>query len=83
VDPITADPETVEWLAAHTQTDARQVRAELDVAFRRRVFVVDELLEAGVDGPALLDGTLRLTALSEADARELIADRRRIRSKPD
>ena len=81
--PTTLDPAIVEWLATHTQTDARQVREELDVALRRRVFVVDELLEAGFTGPALLDGVVRLTALSEADARELIAARRRIRSHPD
>ena len=73
--PVDPDPDTVGWLAAQTHTDARQVEEELELASRRRVFVVDELLEAGFTGPALLGGVVRLTALPEADARRLIAER--------
>ena len=40
---------------------------------RRRAFVVDELLEAGLTGAELLDLVVRLTGLDEASARALIA----------
>jgi len=74
--PASPDPATVEWLASETHTDARQVRDELDLGSRRRIFVVDELLDAGFTGPALLECVVRLTALGEDDARRLIAARR-------
>jgi len=74
--PADPDQDTVAWLAAQTHTDTRQVQEELELASRRREFVVDELLDAGFTGPALLGGVVRLTALDEADARRLIAERR-------
>jgi hypothetical protein len=74
--PASLDPATVEWLAAQTHTDARQVRDELELGSRRRVFVVDELLDAGFTGRALLEGVVRLTALGADDARTLIETRR-------
>jgi hypothetical protein len=74
--PASLDPATVEWLASQTHTDARQVRDELELGARRRIFVVDELLDAGFIGPALLEGVIRLTALGKDDARTLIETRR-------
>lgn len=64
-----------EWLAAATGTDVEQVHRELEEGERRRIFVADELIDAGFTGPALLDGVMRLTGLDDAQARALIAER--------
>lgn len=64
-----------EWLAAATGVDVDQVHREREEGERRRIFVADELIEAGYTGPALLDGVMRLTGLDEAEARALIARR--------
>lgn len=67
--------ELAAWLAAQTHTDAEQVEAELEAGERRRAFVVDELLEAGVTGSELLEFVMRLTGLESARAQALIAAR--------
>lgn len=74
-DPIASEPGLADWLAAATHEDRATVAAELAVAARRRAFVVDELVEAGFSGAAILDGVMRLTGLAAEDARALIASR--------
>jgi hypothetical protein len=70
------DDEAVdEWLAAATGVDVEQVHREREEGERRRIFVADELIEAGFTGPPLLDGVMRLTGLDEAEARALIERR--------
>jgi hypothetical protein len=74
-DPIASHPELADWLADATHADRDTVADELEFAARRRAFVVDELVEAGFSGAALLDGVMRLTGLAASDARALIATR--------
>ena len=66
-----------EWLAAATGSDPEVVRRELAEGDRRRIFVADELIDAGFEGAALLEGVMRLTGLDEAQAQRLIAGRSR------
>jgi hypothetical protein len=66
------------WLAAATDGDLARVETELAEGERRRAFVVDELLEAGFTGHALLDLVLRLTGVGPAEAEALIAARERL-----
>jgi hypothetical protein len=68
-----------EWLAAATGVDVEQVHREREEGERRRIFVADELIEAGYTGSALLDGVMRLTGLDEAEARALIERREKDR----
>jgi hypothetical protein len=70
------DQELAAWLAARIGAPLDEVERGLDEGTRRRAFVVDELLEAGVAGAELLDFVVRLTGLDEAGARALIAARR-------
>ncbi len=78
MDPV--DPELSTRLAAQSDTDVEQVRAELEIGERRRVFVVDELVEAGFTGSELLDLIVRLTGLDGAGAEALIAARAELAS---
>jgi hypothetical protein len=73
VNPEEADVH--EWLAAATGSDPEDVSRELAEGERRRIFVADELIDAGFSGGALLDGVMRLTGLDEAGAQRLIASR--------
>jgi hypothetical protein len=68
-----AEHEAAEWLADKTGAPLEEVERELDEGARRRDFVVNELVEAGVTGPELLDLVVRLTGVDEAAARDLIA----------
>jgi hypothetical protein len=68
-----ADRDVVAWLATRTGMPADQVEQGLSDGDRRRAFVVDELLEAGMRGHELLHFVVRLTGLDEAEARSLIA----------
>jgi hypothetical protein len=76
-DPIASEPGLADWLAAATDADRGTVAEELELAARRRAFVVDELVDAGFSDAAVLDGVMRLTGLSAEDARLLIASRSR------
>jgi hypothetical protein len=67
--------ELATWLAARTGTSVDQAERGLEEGERRREFVVDELVEAGVTGAELLGLVVRLTGLGEAEARGLIAAR--------
>jgi hypothetical protein len=71
-DPVFSDPDLAQWLARATGTELEVVVRELREAALRRSFVVDELLEAGLAGPVLLDAVLRLTGVSLGDARALV-----------
>ena len=75
-DKTPADEDLAAWLAAESGTPLDQVTRGLEEGTRRREFVVEELLEAGVTGAELLGLVVRLTGLDEAEARELIAARR-------
>ena len=78
----TSNQELARWLAATTGSDQAEVVRELEAGLGRRIFVVDELLEAGFEGAELLDYVIRLTGLEQNEALRLIDDRRR-RSAPD
>ena len=67
------DQEVVAWLAARTGAPPADVEHDLEEGARKRAFVVDELIEAGVTGTELLDLVVRLTGVDEATARSLIA----------
>lgn len=67
------DRELAAWLAAEIDAPLDEVEHGLDEGARRRAFVVDELLEAGVRGAELLEFVVRLTGLDEPSARALIA----------
>ena len=69
------DHELASWLAATTGDDVDQVERELDEGERRRSFVVDELIDAGLAGSELLRLTLRLTGLAATESAALIAER--------
>jgi hypothetical protein len=71
----TPDRDSVAWLAAATGDDLADVAAELELGARRRVFVVDELLDAGFRDGELQDLVIRLTGLDSGQARELIRAR--------
>jgi hypothetical protein len=66
----------IRWLAETTGLDVRDVEAGLAEGDLRRRVVVDELIEAGLAGPELLDLVMRLTGLPRDDAIELIAAER-------
>ena len=66
----------IRWLAETTGVDVGEVEAGFEAGDRRRKIVVDELLEAGIEGPELLDLVIRLTGLSREEAVELIATER-------
>lgn len=63
------------WLAQATGVNAEQIHRELEEGLRRREFVCDELIDAGFSPAAVLDGLVRLTGLTEAQARQLMAER--------
>jgi hypothetical protein len=72
------------WLADATGEDSTHVAAELELGERRRVFVVDELADAGYAGAELLGYVMRLTGLDEREARGLIEERdREVRASSD
>ena len=73
MEEIPPDEELAAWLASRTGAPLDEVERELGEGARRRAFVVDELLEAGLTGAELLDLVVRLTGLDEASARALIA----------
>jgi hypothetical protein len=77
-----AGDDSAAWLAAATGSDPTEVAAELDEGARRRVFVVDELLDAGYRDGELLELVERLTGLDDGQARALIADRERFADQP-
>src|SRR2546425_10299794 len=77
-----AGDDSAAWLAAATGRDPTDVAAELDEGARRRVFVVDELLDAGYRDGELLELVERLTGLDDGQARALIADRERFADQP-
>ena len=66
----------IRWLAETTGLDVGEVEAGFEAGDRRRKIVVDELLEAGIEGPELLDLVIRLTGLSREESVELIATER-------
>jgi hypothetical protein len=66
----------IRWLAETTGLDVREVEAGFEEGERRRRVVVDELLEAGLEGQELLDLVIRLTGLPLEEAVELIAAER-------
>jgi len=66
----------IRWLAETTGLDVGEVEAGFEAGERRRKIVVDELLEAGIEGPELLDLVIRLTGLPREEAVELIAAER-------
>ena len=66
----------IRWLAETTGLDVRDVEAGLAEGDLRRKVVVDELIEAGLTGPELLDLVMRLTGLPRDEAIELIAAER-------
>jgi len=75
MEPTPADRELASWLADHTDTDAEQIGAELELGARRRAFVVAELIEAGFEGPELQELVIQLTGIERGDAQALIAAR--------
>jgi hypothetical protein len=66
----------IRWLAETTGLDVSDVEAGFAEGDLRRKVVVDELLEAGLAGPELLDLVMRLTGLPRDDAIALIAGER-------
>ena len=66
----------IRWLAETTGLDVRDVEAGLAEGDLRRKVVVDELIEAGLTGPELLDLVMRLTGLPQDEAIALIAAER-------
>jgi hypothetical protein len=72
-----SDRDSVAWLAAATGDDPADVAAGLETGARRRVFVVDELLDAGFRDGELQELVIRLTGLDSGEARELIRARAR------
>jgi hypothetical protein len=73
--PRSIDHDLATWLAATTGDDVQHVEQELYEGERRRVFVVDELIDAGFMGSELLGLTLRLTGLATAEGAALIEER--------
>jgi hypothetical protein len=74
-DETLSDQELAEWLAARTGAPLEEVERGLDEGTRRREFIIDELIEAGMTGAELLDAVVHLTGLDERGARVLIAAR--------
>jgi hypothetical protein len=72
------DQQVAAWLAAQTETDGRQIEAELEEGERRRAFVADELIEAGFTGSELVELAMRLTGLTSAGVQALIVARAEI-----
>jgi hypothetical protein len=71
----TTDRSLAEWLAEHTASDLTKVEQELELGRRRRAFVVDELVDAGLSGPTLIDGIVRCTGIDVDEAVALVAAR--------
>ena len=74
--PRAVDADEIRWLAETTGLDVQEVQAGFREGELRRKVVVDELLEAGVEGPELLDLVIRLTGLARPEADQLIAAER-------
>lgn len=70
------DADEIRWIAETTGLDVREVEAGFEKGALRRKIVVDELLEAGIEGPELVDFVMRLTGLLRHEALELIAAER-------
>ena len=70
------DPDDIRWIAETTGLDVDEVAAGFEKGDLRRKVVVDELLEAGIDGAELVDLVMRLTGLPRHEALELIAAER-------
>jgi len=66
----------IRWLAETTGLDVREVQEGFEKGDLRRKVVVDELLEAGIEGQELLELVIRLTGLPRAEAIGLIAAER-------
>lgn len=66
--------DVVGFLAATTGTPPDQVAAELAEGARRRAFVLDELVDAGLSSGELLAAAVRLTGLDEAQVKVLLRD---------
>jgi len=79
---VRTDDDPASWLAEATQSDPTEVAADLDEGERRRVFVVDELIDAGYRNGELLELAVRLTGLGDLQARRLIAARARLVPMP-
>ena len=77
------DNDPVRWLAKATAADPAEVVAGLDEGTRRRIFVVDELLDSGYRGGELLGLVERLTGMDDAEARALIAAREAVADRPE
>ena len=77
------DADEIRWIAETTGLDVREVAAGFEEGELRRKVVVDELLEAGIEGPELLDLVMRLTGLPQHDARALIAAERATGHEPE
>ena len=70
------DADAIRRVAEMTGQDVREVASGFAEGELRRKFVVNELLEAGIDGAELVDLVVRLTGLPRRDAIELIAAER-------
>ena len=70
------DADEIRWIAQTTGLDVREIAAGFEEGELRRKLTVDELLEAGIDGPELVDLVMRLTGLPHHEAVELIAAER-------
>lgn len=73
-DPVLEDESLVGFLAAATGTPPEQVEEELTEGARRRAFVVDELIDAGLTGSELLETAVRLTGLDDAQVKTLLRE---------
>ena len=73
-DPVLEDESVVGFLAVATGTPPEQVEEELTEGARRRAFVIDELIDAGLSGTELLDTAVRLTGLDESQVKALLRD---------
>jgi hypothetical protein len=70
------DADEIRWIAETTGLDVREIAAGFEEGELRRKLTVDELLDAGIDGPELVDLVMRLTGLPHHQAVELIAAER-------
>jgi hypothetical protein len=61
-----------EWLAEAIGATPEAVAAATELGDRRRAFVAEELLEAGIRGTLLLEFVMRLTGTDEAGAAALV-----------
>ena len=74
--PRAVDPDDIRWIAETTGLDVAEVAAGFEKGDLRRKVVVDELLDAGIEGAELVDLVMRLTGLPRDEALELIAAER-------